>query len=234
MTKLTKRMRVMFDKIDVTKQYDLTEAILLLKEITVTNFIESVDVAINLGIDPRKADQIIRGTVVLPHGTGRNILVAVFAHGIQAEEAKAAGADLVGMEDLADEIKKKKFNFDLLLATPNTMHIVYQLGQLLGPRGLMPNPKFGTVNSNIAEAVKNAKSGQIHYRSEKNGIIHAAIGKINFPPNRLKENLETFLSTLKKSKPIQFKGSFIQKITLSTTMSVGLVISQNSLSATIT
>ena len=180
MAKLTKRMRVIREKVDATKQYDINEAIALLKELATAKFVESVDVAVNLGIDARKSDQNVRGATVLPHGTGRSVRVAVFAQGANAEAAKAAGAELVGMEDLAEQIKKGEMNFDVVIASPDAMRVVGQLGQVLGPRGLMPNPKVGTVTPNVAEAVKNAKAGQVRYRNDKNGIIHATIGKVDF------------------------------------------------------
>ncbi|UVK78595.1 MAG: 50S ribosomal subunit protein L1 [Sodalis sp. Ffu] len=229
MAKLTKRMRLIRDKFDSTKQYDIIEAINLLKELATAKFVESIDVAVNLSIDARKSDQNVRGATVLPHGTGRRVCVAVFSQGINAEIAKAAGADLVGMDDLANQIKKGEFNFDVVIASPDAMRIVGQLGQILGPRGLMPNPKIGTVTPNIAIAVKNAKAGQILYRNDKNGIVHTTIGKINFESNQLKENLETLLIALKKNKPTQTKGLYIKKVSLSTTMGASIVINQNNL-----
>ncbi|CAL1329046.1 50S ribosomal protein L1 [Candidatus Providencia siddallii] len=229
MTKLTKRMQNINEKIDKTKQYNIDEAICLLKEISTVKFIESIDVAINLGIDPRKSNQNIRGTIILPHGTGRKINVAVFAQGKNAEEAKIAGADLIGMEDIIDTIKNEKIKFDVVIASPEAIHVVSKIGQFLGPRGLMPNPKFGTVTTNIFNAVKNAKSGQIRYKNDKNGIIHTSIGKINFSVNNLKENLKTLLNNLKKEKPNTSKGIFIKKITLSSTMTTSLIINQTSL-----
>ncbi|MGP4123156.1 MAG: 50S ribosomal protein L1 [Sodalis sp. (in: enterobacteria)] len=230
MAKMTKRMRVIRDKVDCTKQYDISEALVLLKELATAKFVESIDVAINLGIDARKSDQNVRGATVLPHGTGRSVRVAVFANGTNAEAAKAAGADLVGMDDLADQIKKCEFNFDVIIASPDAMRVVGQLGQILGPRGLMPNPKFGTVTLNIAEAVKNVKAGQVRYRNDKNGIIHTTIGKVGFKSDNLKENLEALLVALKKAKPTQVKGVYIKKVSLSTTMGAGIEIDQSSLS----
>ncbi|CUR53814.1 50S ribosomal protein L1 [Serratia symbiotica] len=224
MVKLTKRMRFIRNKVDKTKSYNIVDAIILLKELTIVKFIESVDVSINLGIDSRKSDQNIRGFTILPHGIGRNVRIAVFAQGMNAEIAKSSNAEIVGMEDLADIIKKGEINFDVVIASPDTMHIVSPLGQILGPRGLMPNPKVGTVTTNIAEAVKNAKSGQIRYRNDKDGIIHTSIGKINFELNKLKENLEYLLIALKKVKPSQSKGIYIKKVTLSTTMGAGIII----------
>ncbi|WP_225639355.1 50S ribosomal protein L1 [Candidatus Profftia sp. (ex Adelges kitamiensis)] len=229
MAKMTKRMRMIHNKIDTTKKYDIETAIYLLKDLATVKFIESVDVAINLGIDARKSDQNIRGATVLPHGTGRLVRIAVFAQGNNAELAKSEGVKLVGMEDLADQIKKGEKNFDVVIASPDSMHIVGQLGQLLGPRGLMPNPKIGTVTDNINQAIKNAKSGQVCYRNDKNGIIHSNIGRIDFDFNQLKENLEVLLIALKKAKPSTAKGVFFKKISLSTTMGAGLLIEHNSL-----
>ncbi len=206
MAKLTKRMRTIRAKVDVTKEYDINEAVALLKELATAKFVESVDVAVNLGIDARKSDQNVRGATVLPHGTGRDIRVAVFTQGANAEAAKAAGAELVGMEDLADLVKKGEMNFDVVIASPDAMRVVGQLGTILGPRGLMPNPKVGTVTPNVAEAVKNAKAGQVRYRNDKNGIIHTTIGKVTFEADQLKENLEALLVALKKAKPSSAKG----------------------------
>ncbi|MGP1923835.1 MAG: 50S ribosomal protein L1 [Arsenophonus sp. NEOnobi-MAG3] len=226
MAKLTKRMHNIREKIDAIKQYDITEAIILLKELATAKFVESVDVAVNLGIDARKSDQNVRGATVLPHGTGRSVCVAVFTQGVNAEAATAAGAELVGMEDLADKIKAGEMNFDVVIASPEAMRIVGQLGQILGPRGLMPNPKVGTVTPNITEAVQNAKAGQIHYRNDKNGIIHSTIGKVNFDNSKLKENLEALFVALKKAKPASAKGVYIKKISLSTTMGAGVTVDQ--------
>ncbi|QLK87242.1 50S ribosomal protein L1 [Arsenophonus endosymbiont of Aphis craccivora] len=231
MAKLTKRMRNIREKIDATKQYDITEAMTLLQELATAKFVESVDVAVNLGIDARKSDQNVRGATVLPHGTGRSVRVAVFTQGANAEAATAAGAELVGMEELADKIKKGEMDFDVVIASPDAMRIVGQLGQILGPRGLMPNPKVGTVTPNIAEAVQNAKAGQIRYRNDKNGIIHTTIGKVDFDDSKLKENLESLLVALKKAKPSSAKGVYIKKISLSTTMGAGVAVDQAGLSA---
>ncbi|UGI42309.1 50S ribosomal protein L1 [Escherichia coli] len=230
MAKLTKRMRVIREKVDATKQYDINEAIALLKELATAKFVESVDVAVNLGIDARKSDQNVRGATVLPHGTGRSVRVAVFTQGANAE---AAGAELVGMEDLAEQIKKGEMNFDVVIASPDAMRVVGQLGQVLGPRGLMPNPKVGTVTPNVAEAVKNAKAGQIRYRNDKNGIIHTTIGKVDFDADKLKENLEALLVALKKAKPTQAKGVYIKKVSISTTMGAGVAVDQAGLSASV-
>lgn len=231
MAKLTKRMRVIRDKVDVTKQYNITDAISVLKELATAKFVESVDVSIHLGIDARKSDQNIRGATVLPHGIGRNVRVAVFTQGPNAEAAKAAGAELVGMDDLADLIRKGNTNLDVTIASPDAMRVVGQLAQILGPRGLMPNPKVGTVTPNVAEAVKNAKTGQVRYRNDKNGIIHTTIGKINFESEKLKENLDSLLIALKKAKPSQAKGVYIKKISISTTMGAGVAIDHSSLTS---
>ncbi|RJX65378.1 50S ribosomal protein L1 [Vibrio sinensis] len=226
MAKLTKRMRVIRDKVDVTKEYEINEAVALLKELATAKFVESVDVAVNLGIDARKSDQNVRGATVLPHGTGRDIRVAVFTQGANAEAAKAAGAELVGMEDLAELVKKGEMNFDVVVASPDAMRVVGQLGTILGPRGLMPNPKVGTVTPNVAEAVKNAKAGQVRYRNDKNGIIHTTIGKVSFEANQLQENLEALLVALKKAKPSSAKGVFLKKVSISTTMGAGVAVDQ--------
>ncbi|MGL5286005.1 LSU ribosomal protein L1P [Aeromonas sp. RU39B] len=231
MAKLSKRMRVIREKVDGTKEYGINEAIALLKELATAKFVESVDVAVNLGIDARKSDQNVRGATVLPHGTGRDVRVAVFTQGANAEAAKAAGADLVGMDDLADMVKKGEMNFDVVIASPDAMRVVGQLGQILGPRGLMPNPKVGTVTPNVAEAVKNAKAGQVRYRNDKNGIIHTTLGKVSFNEAQLKENLEALLVALKKAKPASAKGQFIKKVSISTTMGAGVAVDQGSLDA---
>ncbi|OLQ87353.1 50S ribosomal protein L1 [Vibrio ponticus] len=229
MAKLTKRMRVIREKVDVTKEYEINEAVALLKELATAKFVESVDVAVNLGIDARKSDQNVRGATVLPHGTGRDIRVAVFTQGANAEAAKEAGADLVGMEDLAELVKKGEMNFDVVVASPDAMRVVGQLGTILGPRGLMPNPKVGTVTPNVAEAVKNAKAGQVRYRNDKNGIIHTTIGKVSFGAEQLQENLEALLVALKKAKPSSAKGTFLKKVSISTTMGAGVAVDQASL-----
>ncbi|KLN67183.1 50S ribosomal protein L1 [Vibrio europaeus] len=229
MAKLTKRMRVIREKVDVTKEYEINEAVTLLQELATAKFVESVDVAVNLGIDARKSDQNVRGATVLPHGTGREIRVAVFTQGANAEAAKEAGADIVGMEDLAEQVKKGEMNFDVVVASPDAMRVVGQLGTILGPRGLMPNPKVGTVTPNVAEAVKNAKAGQVRYRNDKNGIIHTTIGKANFSAEQIKENLEALLVALKKAKPSSAKGTFLQKVSISTTMGAGVAVDQASL-----
>ncbi|MBC8659562.1 50S ribosomal protein L1 [Vibrio parahaemolyticus] len=229
MAKLTKRMRVIREKVDVTKEYEINEAVALLQELATAKFVESVDVVVNLGIDARKSDQNVRGATVLPHGTGRDIRVAVFTQGANAEAAKEAGADIVGMEDLAEQVKKGEMNFDVVVASPDAMRVVGQLGTILGPRGLMPNPKVGTVTPNVAEAVKNAKAGQVRYRNDKNGIIHTTIGKANFSAEQIKENLEALLVALKKAKPSSAKGTFLKKVSISTTMGAGVAVDQASL-----
>ncbi|WP_299811295.1 50S ribosomal protein L1 [uncultured Shewanella sp.] len=229
MAKLTKRARLIREKVEATKSYDINEAVALLKELATAKFLESVDVAVNLGVDPRKSDQNVRGATVLPHGTGRDVRVAVFTQGANAEAATAAGAELVGMDDLAAQIKAGEMNFDVVIASPDAMRVVGMLGQILGPRGLMPNPKTGTVTPNVAEAVKNAKAGQIRYRNDKNGIIHTTIGKVDFEPAQLKENLEALLGALKKAKPAAAKGVFIKKVSISTTMGAGVAVDQGTL-----
>ncbi|MGS0676432.1 50S ribosomal protein L1 [Shewanella sp. 0m-4] len=229
MAKLTKRARLIREKVEATKSYDINEAVALLKELATAKFLESVDVAVNLGVDPRKSDQNVRGATVLPHGTGRDVRVAVFTQGANAEAATAAGAELVGMDELAAQIKAGEMNFDVVIASPDAMRVVGQLGQILGPRGLMPNPKTGTVTPNVAEAVKNAKAGQVRYRNDKNGIIHTTIGKVDFEPAQLKENLEALLGALKKAKPAAAKGVFIKKVSISTTMGAGVAVDQGTL-----
>lgn len=229
MAKLSKRMRVIKEKVDATKEYEINEAVALLQELATVKFVESVDAAINLGIDARKSDQNVRGATVLPHGTGREVRVAVFTQGANAEKATEAGADVVGMEDLAEQVKKGEMNFDVVIASPDAMRVVGQLGQILGPRGLMPNPKVGTVTPDVAAAVKNAKSGQVRYRNDKNGIIHTTIGKANFSAEQVKENLEALIIAVKKAKPAQAKGQFIKKVTISTTMGAGVSVDQATL-----
>ncbi|CAH9067281.1 50S ribosomal protein L1 [Pseudoalteromonas holothuriae] len=229
MAKLTKRMRTIREKVEVTKDYEINEAVALLKELATAKFVESVDVAVNLGIDARKSDQNVRGATVLPHGTGRDVRVAVFTQGANADAAKEAGADLVGMEDLAEQVKKGEMNFDVVVASPDAMRVVGQLGQILGPRGLMPNPKTGTVTPNVAEAVKNAKAGQVRYRNDKNGIIHTTIGKVDFTAEQLQQNLESLIVALKKAKPSQAKGTYVKKVSISTTMGAGVSVDQATL-----
>ncbi|HAT40154.1 MAG TPA: 50S ribosomal protein L1 [Rheinheimera sp.] len=233
MAKLSKRAKLIRSKVDSTREYAINDAVALLKELATSKFVESVDVAVNLGIDARKSDQNVRGATVLPHGTGRTVRVAVFTQGANAEAAKAAGADIVGMEDLAEQVKKGEMNFDVVIASPDAMRVVGMLGQILGPRGLMPNPKTGTVTPNVAEAVKNAKAGQVRYRNDKNGIIHSTVGKIDFDADKIKENLEALLVALKRAKPSVAKGTYVKKVTLSTTMGAGIVLDQASLDAKI-
>lgn len=228
MAKLTKRMRTIREKVEV-RDYDVNEAISLLKELATAKFTESVDVSVNLGIDARKSDQNVRGATVLPNGTGRDVRVAVFTSGANADKAKEAGADLVGMEDLAEQVKKGEMNFDVVIASPDAMRVVGQLGQILGPRGLMPNPKTGTVTPDVATAVQNAKAGQVRYRNDKNGIIHCTIGRVDFDDEKLKENLEALLGALKKAKPSSAKGAYIKRVSLSTTMGAGVRIDQGTL-----
>lgn len=226
---LTKKAKLIREKVDRNKQYAFDEAISLLKELGTAKFPESVDVSVNLGVDPRKSDQNVRGATVLPNGTGKNVRVAVFTQGPNAEAAKEAGADIVGMEDLAEQVKKGEMDFDVVIASPDAMRVVGQLGQILGPRGLMPNPKVGTVTPDVATAVKNAKSGQVRYRTDKGGIIHCSIGKITFDAQAIKQNLEALLTDLNKAKPSAAKGVYMKKITLSTTMGPGLSIDQSSI-----
>jgi large subunit ribosomal protein L1 len=229
MARLSKRVRAFKEKVDPQKAYPLEEAVALLKELATAKFNETVEVAVNLGVDARKSDQAVRGATTLPHGTGSEVRVAVFTQGEAAEKAAAAGADLIGMEDLAEQIKGGMMDFDVVIASPDAMRVVGQLGQLLGPRGLMPNPKTGTVTPDVETAVKNAKAGQVRYRTDKNGIIHGGIGKISFEAGALKGNLEAVLADLKKAKPAAAKGIYMKKITLSTTMGPGVTIDQASL-----
>jgi large subunit ribosomal protein L1 len=228
MAKLSKRVRAFREKVDPQKAYPLDVAVSMLKEFSTVKFNETVEVAINLGIDARKSDQAVRGATTLPFGTGSSVRVAVFTQGDAAEKAKAAGADLVGMDDLAQRIKDGFMDFDVVIASPDAMRVVGQLGQVLGPRGLMPNPKTGTVTPDVETAVRNAKAGQVRYRTDKNGIIHGGIGKINFELNAIKGNLEALLVDLKKAKPVSAKGVYLKKISLSTTMGPGIVIDQTS------
>ena len=231
MATLTKRERAIREQLTPGKLYPMEEACALLKSVSTVKFAETVEVAVNLGVDPRKSDQVVRGSTVLPNGTGKSVRVAVFAQGANAEAALAAGADKVGFEDLAAEVKAGKMDFDVVIASPDAMRVVGQLGQILGPRGLMPNPKVGTVTPNVAEAVRNAKAGQVRYRTDKAGIIHCAIGKVGFEPAALKQNLEALITDLKKAKPSTSKGVYVKKITVSSTMGPGLVIDQSSLGA---
>jgi large subunit ribosomal protein L1 len=228
---ISKRVKSWADKIDSEKLYSLTDALQLLKECSTVKFDESVEVAVNLGIDAKKSDQAGRGATVLPKGTGKTVRVAVFAQGEQAEAAKAAGADVVGFEDLAERMQAGEMDFDVIVATPDAMPVVSKLGKILGPRGLMPNPKVGTVSTDAAQAVTNAKAGQVRYRTDKNGIIHCAIGKVSFEVDALKENLESLLADLNKAKPSSAKGVYMKKVSLSTTMGPGIAVDQSSLTA---
>ncbi|KAA1170469.1 50S ribosomal protein L1 [Marinobacter salinexigens] len=230
MAKLSKRQKLIREKVESTRSYSVDEAVALLVELGQSvKFKESVDVAVNLGVDARKSDQVVRSSTVLPHGTGKSVRVAVFTQGANAEKATAAGADIVGMDDLAEEVKKGNMDFDVVIATPDAMRVVGQLGQILGPRGLMPNPKVGTVTPDVETAVKNAKAGQVRYRTDKNGIIHAPLGNIEFSAQTIKENLEALVADLKKAKPSSAKGVYLKKITLSSTMGPGLTIDQGGL-----
>lgn len=224
MAKMGKRTKALNAKIDSTKQYPIDEALSLLKEGSSVKFTESVDVSVNLGVDPRKSDQVVRGSTVLPNGTGKTVRVAVFTQGANADAAQAAGADVVGMEDLAERVKAGEMDFDVVVASPDAMRVVGQLGQILGPRGLMPNPKVGTVTADVATAVKNAKSGQVRYRTDKGGIIHCTIGKVTFESNALVENLRALIADLTKLKPSSAKGVYMRKITVSTTMGPGVAL----------
>ncbi|WP_062266820.1 50S ribosomal protein L1 [Endozoicomonas arenosclerae] len=229
MAKMTKRAKMIAEKVVAEKAYSFEEAASVLKEVSSVKFKESVEIAVNLGVDPRKSDQVVRGSTVLPAGTGKDVRVAVFTQGANAEAAKEAGADIIGMDDLAAQVKAGEMNFDVVIASPDAMRVVGQLGQILGPRGLMPNPKVGTVTPNVAEAVKNAKAGQVRFRTDKNGIIHAGIGKIDFEAGSLQENAEALLAELKKLKPSSSKGVYMKKVTLSSTMGPGLTIDMSSL-----
>lgn len=229
MARLSKRIRAFREKVDAGRAYPFDEAVSLLKETATAKFNETVEVAIKLGVDARKSDQAVRGATTLPHGTGSEVRVAVFTQGEAAEKAKAAGADLVGMEDLAEQVKGGMLDFDVVVASPDAMRVVGQLGQILGPRGLMPNPKTGTVTPDVETAVKNAKAGQMRFRTDKNGIIHGGIGKISFDADAIRGNLEAVLADLKKAKPSSAKGIYMRKVTLSTTMGPGVTIDQASL-----
>jgi large subunit ribosomal protein L1 len=229
MAKLSKRAKAIREKLETGKLHAAEDAFNMLKEISSVKFSESVDVSVNLGVDARKSDQVVRGASVLPHGTGKTVRVAVFAQGANVDAAKEAGADIVGFEDLAEDIKAGNMDFDVVIASPDAMRVVGQLGQILGPRGLMPNPKVGTVTPNVAEAVQNAKAGQVRYRTDKAGIIHCSIGKVDFEPNKLKENLESLLAALVKAKPSSAKGVYLRKVTVSSTMGPGLTVDQATL-----
>jgi large subunit ribosomal protein L1 len=229
MAKLSKRARAIREKVEAGKQYPIEDAFNLLKDLASVKFAESVEVAINLGVDSRKSDQVVRGSTVLPKGTGKTVRVAVFTQGANVDAAKEAGADIVGMEDLAEQVKAGNLDFDVAIASPDAMRVVGQLGQILGPRGLMPNPKVGTVTPNVAEAVNKAKAGQVRYRTDKGGIIHCAIGKVDFDSADLTENLNALLVDLKKMKPSAAKGIYLEKITVASTMGPGLAVDISSL-----
>ncbi|MCZ4064609.1 50S ribosomal protein L1 [Oxalobacter aliiformigenes] len=231
MAKASKRVRAFQEKVDRSKVYPIDAALALLKEYATAKFNESIDVAVQLGVDPKKSDQVVRGSVVLPAGTGKTVRVAVFASGEKAEQAKAAGADIVGMEDLAAQIKGGDIPFDVVIASPDTMRIVGALGQILGPRGLMPNPKVGTVTPDVATAVKNAKAGQVQYRTDRAGIIHATIGRKSFSDEDLKSNLVALIDALNKAKPVSSKGTYIRKVSISSTMGAGVRVDQASIAA---
>jgi len=229
MAKLSKRAKAISEKLEQNKLYPFTDAASLLAELSTVKFKESVDVAVNLGVDVRKSDQVVRGSTVLPNGTGKDVRVAVFAQGANADKAKAAGAEIVGMDDLAAEIKAGKLDFDVVIATPDAMRVVGTLGQVLGPRGLMPNPKVGTVTPDVEAAVKNAKAGQVRFRTDKSGIIHCSIGKVGFSPEALKQNIEALIADLKKLKPASAKGVYVKRVSVSTTMGPGIQIDQSTL-----
>ena len=229
MSKMTRRRRAIMDKIDPEKIYPVDEAVSLLTECAGAKFKESFDVAVNLGVDPRKSDQAVRGATTLPHGTGKDVRVAVFAQGEAADKASAAGADIVGFDDLADSIKGGNLDFDVVIATPDSMRVVGQLGKVLGPRGLMPNPKTGTVTPDVETAVKNAKAGQVQYRADRGGIVHGSVGQVGFEAAHIKENIAALINDLRKAKPASAKGVYLKKVTLSTTMGPGLTVDQASL-----
>jgi large subunit ribosomal protein L1 len=231
MARLTKRRKLAREAVKPASVYQIDEALALVKQFANAKFAESVDVSINLGVDPRKSDQVVRGSTVLPNGTGKTVRVAVFAQGENAEKAKAAGADIVGFEDLAEKVKAGEMNFDVVIATPDAMRVVGQLGQILGPRGLMPNPKVGTVTADVEGAVRNAKAGQVRYRTDKAGIIHCPIGRADFEVPALKENLNALLADLRKAKPSAAKGAYVKKLTVSSTMGPGVSVDQASIEA---
>lgn len=231
MAKVSKRVRAFREKVDSNKLYPVDEALALLKEFATAKFNESIDIAVQLGVDPRKSDQVVRGSVVLPAGTGKEVRVAVFTTGEKVDQAKAAGADIVGMEDLAERIKAGDMPFDVVIASPDAMRVVGTLGQILGPRGLMPNPRVGTVTPDVAQAVKNAKGGQIQYRTDRAGIIHASVGRRSFSDADLKSNINALMDALVKAKPASSKGAYIRKVSLSSTMGAGVKVDQATLSA---
>jgi large subunit ribosomal protein L1 len=231
MGKLSKRQQAVSGKVSRTEAHSIESALALVKEMATAKFKESVDVSINLGVDPKKSDQVVRGSTVLPHGTGKDVRIAVFAQGENAEKAKAAGADVVGLEDLAEQIKGGDLNFDTVIATPDAMRVVGTLGRVLGPRGLMPNPKVGTVTPDVETAVRNAKSGQVRFRTDKAGIVHCTIGKVDFEVTALKENLAALLADLNKSKPSAAKGHYVKRVTISSTMGPGVSVEQGTIDA---
>ena len=231
MSQASKRLRAIKEKIDRTRSYPVTEALQLIKETATAKFDESIDIAVNLGVDARKSDQMVRGSVVLPKGIGKSIRVAVFAQGDNAQKARDAGAEIVGFDDLAAEIKAGKMDFDVVIATPDAMRVVGQLGQVLGPRGLMPNPKVGTVSADVVTAVKNAKAGQVQYRTDKGGIVHCTIGRASFAVDDLKENLAALMDALQRAKPASSKGIYFKRLSVSSTMGAGVRVDQNSLAA---
>lgn len=231
MAKLSKRVKAFRERVDKDKHYSIEDAVGILTELSKVKFKESLDISVNLGVDPRKSDQVVRGSTVLPNGSGKNVRVAVFTQGDKADDAKAAGADVVGMEDLAETIKGGSIEFDVAIATPDAMRVVGQLGQILGPRGLMPNPRLGTVTPDVTTAVQNAKSGQVQFRTDRNGIVHGSVGKVGFEAIAVRENIEALLADLRKAKPASAKGTFIKKIVLSSTMGAGIQIDQASLEA---
>ena len=231
MAKLSKRAKLIAEKVEAEKVYPIDEAVTLLQEIASKKFTESFDVSVNLGVDPRKSDQVVRGATTLPHGSGKSVRVAVFTQGEAADKATAAGADVVGFEDLAERIKGGELDFDVVIATPDAMRIVGQLGKVLGPRGLMPNPKTGTVTPDVETAVKNAKAGQLQFRTDKAGIVHGSVGTVTFSAEHVRDNVNALIEDLKKAKPASAKGVYLQKLTLSTTMGPGLTIDQSSIEA---
>jgi large subunit ribosomal protein L1 len=231
MASMSKRKKAAREKVDSQKVYEIDAALALVKELATAKFPESIDVSVNLGVDPRKSDQVVRGSTVLPNGTGKTVRVAVFAQGENADKATAAGADIVGFEDLAESVKGGDLNFDVVIATPDAMRVVGQLGQILGPRGLMPNPKVGTVTADVETAVKNAKAGQVRYRTDKAGIIHCPIGRVDFGVDALKENLDALLTDLKKGKPAAAKGAYVKKLTVSSTMGPGVSVDRATVNA---
>ena len=229
MAKLSKRLREIDDKVDRTRVYPVEEAVVLLKEVAKAGFTESIDVAVNLAVDPRKSDQTVRGATTLPHGSGKTVRVAVFAQGDNADKATAAGADAVGLDDLAERISGGELDFDVVIASPDAMRVVGPLGRVLGPRGLMPNPRTGTVTADVETAVQNAKAGQVQFRADRGGIVHGSVGTVGFEPQQVKENLEALIGDLRKARPASSKGHYVKKITLSTTMGPGIRVDESTL-----